>query len=122
MNLTVNERIERFGRISVKQKSRRLDKAEEGNWGPVTYISLGELLELMSNVPLTIEEEAESLSTFLKDELEIRMQKNPELDKKMLEDELRSQWPALDIAEKRKYLRDQLGIFDDPLQVNSKFC
>ncbi|CAH8547196.1 unnamed protein product [Schistosoma mattheei] len=105
MNLTVNERIERFGRISVKQKSRRLDKAEEG-----------ELLELMSNVPLTIEEEAESLSTFLKDELEIRMQKNPELDKKMLEDELRSQWPALDIAEKRKYLRDQLGIFDDPLQ------
>lgn len=72
----------------------------------------------MSNVPLTIEEEAESLSTFLKDELEIRMQKNPELDKKMLEDELRSQWPALDIAEKRKYLRDQLGIFDDPLQVN----
>ncbi|CAH8515867.1 unnamed protein product [Schistosoma turkestanicum] len=105
MNLTVNERIERFGRISVKQKSRRLNKAEEG-----------ELLELMSNVPLTIEEEAESLATFLKDEMEVRLQKNPDLDKKMLEDELRTQWPALDIAEKRRYLRDQLGIFDDPLQ------
>ncbi|KAK4470584.1 hypothetical protein MN116_006125 [Schistosoma mekongi] len=105
MNLTLDERVERFGRISVKQKSRRLDKAEEG-----------ELLELMSNVPLTIEEEAESLATFLKEEMEIRMQKNPDLDKKTLEDELRTQWPALDIAGKRKYLRDQLGIFDDPLQ------
>ncbi|CAH8580669.1 unnamed protein product [Heterobilharzia americana] len=116
MNLTPDERIDKFGRISVKQMSRRFDKTEEGNPYFNSLIFSGELIELMSNVPLTIEEEAESLATFLKDEIDVRMTMNPELDRKCLEDELRTQWPSLDIATKRKYLHDQLSIFDDPLQ------
>lgn len=75
------------------------------------------LLELMSNVPLTIEEEAESLSAFLREESESRISNNPDLERRVLEEELRTQWAALDIATKRKYISDQLGIFDDALQV-----
>nr|CAH8857463.1 unnamed protein product [Trichobilharzia regenti] len=105
MKLTLDERIEKFGRISVKLKSRRFDKAEEG-----------QTLQVMSTIPLTVEEEAESLANFLKDEMGVRIEISPELDRKCLEEELRTLWPTLDIPTKRRYLQDQLSIFNDSLQ------
>ncbi|CAL8074345.1 unnamed protein product [Calicophoron daubneyi] len=100
MNLPPDKRIEKFGRITVKCQAKLLTKAEESG-----------MLKLMSNVPLTLEEEAESLSTYLREEIESRTEKNPEVDRKVLEEELRTQWPSFDITTKRTYLHDKLGIF-----------
>lgn len=100
MNLPLDKRVEKFGRISVNTKFRQLSDAEKE-----------EMLKLMSSVPLTIEEEAESLATFLREEMETRLHKHPELDSVALEEELRTQWPALDIPTKRNYLQNKLGIF-----------
>ncbi|VEL23956.1 unnamed protein product [Protopolystoma xenopodis] len=69
------------------------------------------VVNIMSGIPLTIEEEAESLSTFLREELERRLSADPDLSKSVLENELRTQWTAFDIATKRQYISDKLGIF-----------
>ncbi|KAF7256463.1 hypothetical protein EG68_06396 [Paragonimus skrjabini miyazakii] len=115
MNLPTDKRIEKFGRISVNTKLRRISKSEEGEDVMIKLrLILDEMLKLMSNVPLTVEEEAESLTTFLRDELQMRIEKNPDIDRKMLEDELRTQWPAFDIPTKRSYLQNKLGIFQNP--------
>ncbi|TPP63923.1 Histone-lysine N-methyltransferase [Fasciola gigantica] len=100
MNMPSEKRMQKFGRISVKSKVRRLSKAEEG-----------EIMQLLSSVPLTLDEEAESLAAFLREEMEIRSEKNPDVDQKLLEDELRAQWPSFDIPTKRSYLQEKLGIF-----------
>ncbi|KAF5403862.1 PWWP domain protein [Paragonimus heterotremus] len=115
MNMPTDKRIEKFGRISVNTKLRRISKSEEGEDFMVKLRLISdEMLKLMSNVPLTVEEEAESLTAFLRDELQSRIEKNPNIDRKMLEDELRTQWPAFDIPTKRSYLQNKLGIFQSP--------
>ncbi|KAA3678233.1 histone-lysine N-methyltransferase NSD1 [Paragonimus westermani] len=119
MNMPTDRRIEKFGRISVNTKLRRISKSEEGDYFAVKLRLISdEMLKLMSNVPLTVEEEAESLTTFLRDELQMRVEKNPDIDRKMLEDELRTQWPAFDIPTKRSYLQNKLGIFQNPQKKN----
>ncbi|KAA0189777.1 putative set domain protein, partial [Fasciolopsis buskii] len=83
-------------------------------WWPcmIYYTPDGEILQLLSSVPLTLEEEAESIAAYLREEIEVRSEKNPDIDQKLLENELRAQWPSFDIPTKRSYLQDKLGIFN----------
>ncbi|VDP94056.1 unnamed protein product [Echinostoma caproni] len=106
LSMTPEKRIATFGRISVKSKVKPLSKNEEG-----------EILQLLSNVPLTMEEEAESLAAYLREELELRSERNPEIDRKLLEEELRAQWPCFDIPTKRSYLQNKLSIFQSVPEV-----
>lgn len=66
----------------------------------------------MDSVPLTIEEEEESIETFLQVEKTRRLNLNPEINPDDLDKELRIQWPALDIATKRHYLSNKLEILN----------
>ncbi|OON14858.1 hypothetical protein X801_09349 [Opisthorchis viverrini] len=70
----------------------------------------------MANVPLTAEEEAEALETYVHQESESRISKNPDLDRVALEEELKAQWPAFDISTKRSYLQNKLGLFQSSAQ------
>ncbi|KAG5451937.1 Histone-lysine N-methyltransferase nsd3 [Clonorchis sinensis] len=104
MNMPPDKRIEKFGKITV-DKSRHISQTEEN-----------ELLKLMANVPLTAEEEAEALETYVHQESESRIAKTPDLDRVALEEELKAQWPAFDISTKRSYLQNKLGLFQSSAQ------
>ncbi len=81
---------------------------------------VAELLQMMDRVPLTLEEEEESMSAFVQSEKTRRLDINPELDEEDLDNELRIQWPALDIATKRHFLSNKLKVLN--LEATYKVC
>ncbi|KAL7063372.1 hypothetical protein AAHC03_0180 [Spirometra sp. Aus1] len=104
--LNAAERLKKFGRIQVCPEKPVLSPEEEA-----------ELSSLMDNVPLTLQEETESIETFLQVEKTKRLKSNAELDEKELDKELRLQWPAFDIQTKRSYLSNKLAL----LHIESAF-
>lgn len=69
------------------------------------------LLKNVERIPLTIEEEAESLDTFLKTEKARRLSINPDIDEAELDKVLRVQWSGFNFATQRSYLSNKLAIF-----------
>ncbi|KAL5112058.1 Histone-lysine N-methyltransferase H3 lysine-36 specific [Taenia crassiceps] len=98
--LSSEERIKRFGRITNS---------------PQTTLAAPELeamlLKNVERIPLTIEEEAESLRAFLKTEKARRLTLNPDIDDSELDRILRVQWSGFDFATQRSYLSNKLAIF-----------
>uniref|UniRef100_A0A0X3P3I7 Histone-lysine N-methyltransferase, H3 lysine-36 and H4 lysine-20 specific n=1 Tax=Schistocephalus solidus TaxID=70667 RepID=A0A0X3P3I7_SCHSO len=104
--LNAEERLKKFGRIQVFPEKPVLSIEEEA-----------ELSSLMDNVPLTLQEETESMETFLQVEKTKRLKNNVELDEHELDKELRLQWPGFDIQTKRSYLSNKLAL----LHIESNF-
>ena len=69
------------------------------------------LLKSVERIPLTLDEEIESLNTFLKLEKTRRLELNPGLDEMGLEKTLRAQWTGFDFATQRSYLSNKLAVF-----------
>uniref|UniRef100_A0A5K3EIB1 Histone-lysine N-methyltransferase n=1 Tax=Mesocestoides corti TaxID=53468 RepID=A0A5K3EIB1_MESCO len=72
---------------------------------------------MMDSVPLTLDEETESIETFVQVEKTRRMLLNANLNELELDNALRIQWPAFDIATKRSYLSNKLEM----LNLESEF-
>ncbi|KAL5962715.1 Histone-lysine N-methyltransferase NSD3 [Taenia solium] len=98
--LSLEERIKLFGRITDSPKPSLATPEMEAT-----------LLKDVERIPLTIEEEAESLDTFLKVEKARRLAINPDIDEAELDRVLRVQWSGFDFATQRSYLSNKLAIF-----------
>ena len=69
------------------------------------------LVRSVGRIPLTLEEEFESLDAFMKLEKTRRLDLTPDLDEVELEKTLRAQWSGFDFATQRSYLSSKLAIF-----------
>ncbi|VDM34105.1 unnamed protein product [Hydatigera taeniaeformis] len=98
--LSLEERIQFFGRIAPASRPSLAAPELEAM-----------LLKNVERIPLTIEEEAESLNTFVKTEKARCLEINPGIDETELDRVLRIQWSGFDFATQRSYLSRKLAIF-----------
>ncbi|EUB64586.1 Histone-lysine N-methyltransferase, H3 lysine-36 and H4 lysine-20 specific [Echinococcus granulosus] len=108
--LPLEERIRLFDRIVNPPKTSSAAPELEGKLFSFTLRS-AMLLKNVERIPLTIEEEAESLDTFLKTEKARRLELNPNISEAELDRVLRIQWSGFDFATQRSYLSKKLAIF-----------
>nr|CDS34145.1 histone lysine N methyltransferase H3 lysine 36 [Hymenolepis microstoma] len=86
------ERIRKFSRFAIPKES-----LQEAAGSEIT-------LNDVEGLPLTLEEEHESLNFFLSEEMSLRLKSQPDIDKIQLDSELRDQWNNLNISSKRSFL------------------
>ncbi|VUZ55197.1 unnamed protein product [Hymenolepis diminuta] len=101
------ERIKKFSRFTISK-----DSSQEVAGPEIT-------LNDVEGLPLTMEEENESLKAFLAEETSLRLESQPDIDKTQLNYELRDQWNNLNVASKRSFLNKPASVISETMSKKS---